>query len=98
MTKKLIKEDVRMKLKATMEGKRLARLSEEVAFEKLKELEKKLKTMPNGENKDRQQIIYSVLREEMERKVEVDNNMQFGGVIDGGCGYGGGGGSGNDAG
>lgn len=92
------KENVRMKLKATMEGKRLSRLSEDVAFEKLKEMERKLKNMPNGEKRDRQQIIYSVLREEMEKKVEVYNNMQFGGVIDGGCGYGGGGGSGNDAG
>ena len=54
--------------------------------------------IPLLEKRDRQQIIYSVLREEMEKKVEVYNNMQFGGVIDGGCGYGGGGGSGNDAG
>ncbi|OUW95970.1 MAG: hypothetical protein CBD97_02140 [Pelagibacteraceae bacterium TMED237] len=91
------KEDVRIKFRATLEGKKLSRLSEDVAYEKLKELEKEIKILSAGKQKDRKTIIYSVLREELEKKIEVYNNMQFGGVIEGGS-YGGGGGSGNDAG
>ena len=88
----------REKLKATLEGKKLSRMNEESAFKKLKELEGKLKNMQEGPKKERLQVVFSVLNEEMTKKVETFNNMQFGGNIEGGCGYGGGGGSGNDAG
>ena len=93
----MAEDNPRLKLRATMEAKKIARMSEDVAHEKLKRMQKNVKLM-KGEKKEKTSIMISVLHEELERKIDVYNNMQFGGCIDGGCGFGGGGGSGNDAG
>lgn len=97
MTNPTDKEYLRLKLKATIEAKKIARLNEDVANEQLENLKKKGKKL-TGKAKESNDILVSVLEEELERKIEAYNNMSYGGNIEGGLGYGYGGGSGTDAG
>lgn len=97
MTNPTDKEYLRLKLKATIEAKKIARLNEDVANEQLENLKKKGKKL-TGKAKENNDILISVLEEELERKIEAYNNMSYGGNIEGGLGYGCGGGSGTDAG
>lgn len=91
------REQLRIKLKATLEAKKIARLSEDVAYERLDDLKRKGKKM-TGKAKESNDIMISVLKEELDKKLEAYNNMSYGGNIEGGIGYGSGGGSGTDAG
>ena len=91
------REQLRIKLKATLEAKKISRLSEDVAYERLDELKRKGKRM-TGKAKESNDIMVSVLKEELDKKLEAYNNMSYGGNIAGGIGYGSGGGSGTDAG
>jgi hypothetical protein len=91
------REQLRIKLKATLEAKKIARLSEDVAYECLDELKRKGKKM-SGTAKESNDIMVSVLKEELDKKLEAYNNMSYGGNIEGGIGYGSGGGSGTEAG
>ena len=91
------KQYLKLKLKATIEAKKISRLNEDVANEKLKELKKNGKKL-TGKAKESNDILVSVLHEELERKIDAYNNMSYGGNIEGGLGYGSCGGSGTDAG
>ena len=91
------REYLRLKLKATIEAKKISRLNEDVANEQLENLKKKGKKL-TGKAKESNDILVSVLEEELERKIDAYNNMSYGGNIEGGLGYGSCGGSGTDAG
>ncbi len=91
-------ENLRLKLKATIEAKQIARMDQDKAHEKLKDLKKQLKTMKEGVLKEKTEILVSVLHAELEKNDEVYANAEYGGSIEGGCGFGSSGGSGTDAG
>lgn len=88
---------LKAKLRASLEAKKIARMNEDVANEKLEELKKKGKKL-HGKAKETNKILVNVLEEELNKKIEAYNNMSYGSNIEGGVGYGSGGGSGNDAG
>ena len=88
---------LKAKLKASLEAKKIARLNEEVAAVKLKELKKKGKKL-SGIAKESNKILVSTLKEEINKKIEAHDNMSYGDTVEGGVGYGGCGGSGTDAG
>lgn len=91
-------ENLRLKLKATIEAKRIARMDQDKAYEKLKEFREQLKNMHDGPSKAKMEIMVSVLHAELEKNDETYANAEYGGCIEGGCGFGSGGGSGTDAG
>lgn len=88
---------LKAKLKASLEAKKIARLNEEVAAEKLKELKRKGKKL-NGIAKESNKILVSTLEEEINKKIEARDNMSYGDTVEGGVGYGSCGGNGTDAG
>ena len=91
------KDYLRIKMKATLEGKKIARTTENIAYERLENFkERGLKL--EGKTKIYNNILIEVLEEELNKKSEVYENMSYGGNIEGGIGYGGGGGSGTDSG
>ena len=96
--KEMPNENLRLKLKATIEAKRISRMGQDTAHEKLEEFKKVLKKMENGPSKEKMEIMISVLHAELEKNEETYANAEYGGTIEGGCGFGSGGGSGTDAG
>tara|TARA_B100001996_G_scaffold75660_1_gene55864 strand:- start:109 stop:438 length:330 start_codon:yes stop_codon:yes gene_type:complete len=90
-------ENLRLKLKATIEAKKLARLDQDVAYDKLKEMKQKVKTL-TGDAKAKTEIMISVLFSELEKNADTYANACYGDAIEGGCGFGSGGGAGTDAG
>jgi hypothetical protein len=90
-------ENLRLKLKATLEAKKIARLDQEVAYDKLKEMKKKLPSL-TGDAKAKTEIMISVLFAELEKNADTYANASYGDSIEGGCGFGSGGGAGTDAG
>jgi len=90
--------DIRIKLSATIEAKRIIRLNINVAYAKLETLEERIKEMKNGNGKKKTQFIIDILKEELEKIEDNSINMIHGGNIEGGSRGGGGGGSGCDAG
>ena len=92
-------QDTRLKLRATLEAKRIARSGLDNAYDKLDEW-KKLRKRLRKQKKDLSNlnIKIDVMVEEI-AKIEFNSaNMQYGDVVDGGNGFGCGGGSGTDAG
>lgn len=91
--------DLKQKLRATLEAKRIARTGLDSAYERLEEFntqrERLIKEKKNVTHLD---ILIGVLREELDKIEEASANMQHGCNIDGGVGFGSGGGSGTDAG
>ena len=92
-------DDLKVKLRATIEAKRIARTGLEEAEKKFKDLinlRKKLKS----EKKDltRINIMLEVLGEEIDKITEASENAQHGCPIEGGLGFGSGGGAGTDSG
>jgi len=92
-------DDLKVKLRATIEAKRIARTGLEEAEKKFKDLinlRKKLKS----EKKDltRINVILEVLGEEIDKITEASENAQHGCPIEGGLGFGSGGGAGTDSG
>jgi len=97
MTK--LSDDLKVKLRATIEAKRIARTGLEEAEKKFKEfikLRKKLKL----EKKDitRIDVMLEVLGDEIDKITEASENAQHGCPIEGGLGFGSGGGAGTDSG
>jgi hypothetical protein len=91
------KDYLRIKMKATLEGKKIARSTEDIAYERLENFKERGLNL-KGKAKIHNDILIEVLEEELNKKVEAYQNMSYGGNIEGGVGYGGGGGSGTDAG
>ena len=92
-------DDLKVKLRATIEAKRIARTGLEEAEKKFKDLinlRKKLKS----EKKDLTiiNVILEVLGEEIDKITEASENAQHGCPIEGGLGFGSGGGAGTDSG
>ena len=90
-------ENLRLKLKATIEAKKIARLDQEVAYDKLKEMKRKVVNL-TGDAKAKTEIMISVLFSELEKNADTYANACYGDSIEGGCGFGSGGGAGTDAG
>lgn len=90
--------NTRIKLKAKLEAKRIARMGLDKAYDNLDEF-KKLRKRLTKENKDVSglDIKIDTLEEELLRLEEVADNMECGGDLQGGTGFGSGGGSGTDA-
>lgn len=90
--------DTRTKLKAKLEAKRIARMGLDKAYDNFDELKKTRKRLKK-ENKDVSvlEIKIDTLKEELTRLEEAADNMQCGGDIQGGIGFGSGGGCGTDA-
>ena len=89
------KEDLKHKLRATIEAKKIARLSLELAWERLDELKEKRKRA-RGAEKKRLNVLIDILEKELEKIEENNSNMQYGEPIDGGIGFGSCGGAGHD--
>ena len=89
--------EIRLKLSATIEAKRIARLNIDVAYAKLESLEKRVSGMKKGDGKTKTQFIIDILKDELEKLEDNSINMIHGGQAEGGS-WGGGGGSGCDAG
>lgn len=92
------KNDIKMRFKATLEANRISRLGMDNAYTKLNEFKKQLEKEKNSGRKEWLKIVIQVLEEKMEQKEEVLANTQYGCPVDGGVGFGWGGGSGTDAG
>ena len=91
--------DLKMKLGAIIEAKRIARSGLEEAEKKLVLLIKERK-MLREKKKDvsRINLIIEILEEELEKITEASSNAQHNFPVDGGIGFGSGGGSGTDSG
>ena len=96
--------DLRVKLRATLEAQRLVRLSLDDAHKKLHQLQQQTSKKQGRKAKNfKEASLYTVclaeqLQIKLEEKEEALSNMECGVPIDGGVGFGFGGGSGNDAG
>jgi len=91
--------DLKDKLRATLEAKRIARSGIEEAEKKYNELVKQRKKLKSKKEDVRKiDVIIEVLGEELDKLVESSNNAQHGFPIEGGNGFGSGGGAGTDAG
>ncbi len=91
--------DLKLKLSAIIEAKRIARSGLEEAEKKLVFLIKeRKKLMQNKKNVTKITFLIEFLEEELEKITEAASNAQHGCNIDGGVGFGSGGGSGTDAG
>jgi hypothetical protein len=91
--------DLKVKLRATIEAKRIARTGIEEAEKKLDELVKLRKKL-KADKKDttRLDVMIEVLGDELDKIEEANANSQHGCPIDGGVGFGSGGGAGTDSG
>jgi len=91
--------DLKVRLRATIEAKRIARIGLEEADKKFKELVKLRKKL-KSEKKDLTgiNIMLEVLGEEIDKITEASENAQHGCPIEGGLGFGSGGGAGTDSG
>ena len=91
--------DLKLKLGAIIEAKIIASSGLEEAEKKLVLLIKERKKMlQNKKNVTKITLIIQFLEEELEKITEAASNAQHGCHIDGGVGFGSGGGSGTDAG
>ena len=91
--------DLKVKLRATIEAKRIARTGLEEAekkFDELVKLRKKLKSKKGDISKI--DIMIEVLGDEIDKIAEASANAQHGCPIEGGVGFGSGGGAGTDSG
>jgi t-SNARE complex subunit (syntaxin) len=91
--------DLKVKLRATIEAKRIARTGLEEAekkFDELVKLRKKLKA--KKQDFSRLDVMIEVLGDEIDKISEAAANAQHGCPIDGGVGFGSGGGAGTDSG
>ena len=91
--------DLKVKLRATIEAKRIARTGLEEAEKKYDELVKIRKKMKSTK-KDltRIDVMIEVLGDEIDKITEAAANAQHGCPIEGGLGFGSGGGAGTDSG
>ena len=91
--------DLKVKLRATIEAKRIARTGIEEAEKKLNkliQLRKELKS--KKKDTSRIDVTIEVLGDELDKIEEAKANSQHGCPIDGGVGFGSGGGAGTDSG
>jgi hypothetical protein len=90
---------LKVKLRATIEAKRIARIGLEEAEKKLKDLIKLRKKL-KSEKKDLTviNVMIEVLGDEIDKIIEASENAQHGCPIEGGIGFGSGGGAGTDSG
>lgn len=91
------KAKLKLKFRAKMEANRLARGNMEVAYKKLEEAQDQIKEA-RGEKKHYWRMLAEFLEEMLDKKEETIANMQYGDCVDGGVGFAGGGGSGNQEG
>ena len=99
MTKNSSTDCLRDKLRATIEAKRISRIGIEEAENKLNELIKQRKKLhAKKANVSKLDIMIEVLEEEINKITEASSNTQHGCPIDGGVGFGSGGGAGTDSG
>jgi len=91
--------DLKVKLRATIEAKRIARIGLEEAEKKFKELIKLRKELKSSK-KDLTgiNIMLEVLGDEIDKIIEASEKAQHGCPIEGGLGFGSGGGAGTDSG
>ena len=92
-------DNLKVKLRATIEAKRIARIGLEEAEKKLKDLIKLRKKL-KSEKKDLTviNVMIEVLSDEIDKIIEASENAQHGCPIEGGIGFGSGGGAGTDSG
>ena len=92
-------DHLKVKLRATLEAKRIARIGLEEAEKKIKDLIKLRKKL-KSEKKDLTviNVMIEVLGEEIDKIIEASENAQHGCPIEGGIGFGSGGGAGTDSG
>lgn len=92
-------DNLKVKLRATIEAKRIARIGLEEAEKKIKDLIKLRKKL-KSEKKDLTviNIMIEVLGDEIDKIIEASENAQHGCPIEGGIGFGSGGGAGTDSG
>jgi hypothetical protein len=92
-------DNLKVKLRATIEAKRIARIGLEEAEKKLKDLIKLRKKL-KSEKKDLTviNVMIEVLGDEIDKIIEASENAQHGCPIEGGIGFGSGGGAGTDSG
>jgi hypothetical protein len=92
-------DDLKVKLRATIEAKRIARIGLEESEKKFKELVKLRKKL-KLEKKDLTgiNVMIEVLGEEIDKILDASENAQHGCPIEGGLGFGSGGGAGTDSG
>ena len=91
--------DLKEKLRATLEAKRIARSGLEEAEKKYDDLVKQRKKLKaNKEDVSKIDVKIEILGEEIDKIIEASNNAQYGCPIEGGVGFGSGGGAGTDAG
>lgn len=88
--------NLRLKLKATIEANIIARNKMNFAYDKIKELRNEIK-QTNGPRKQYLQLLTEILEEKMNNKEEAIANMEYGEIGDGGHGWGFGGGCGADS-
>jgi hypothetical protein len=91
--------DLKVKLRATIEAKRIARIGLEEAERKFKELIKLRKELKSSK-KDLTgiNVMLEVLGDEIDKIIEASEKAQHGCPIEGGLGFGSGGGAGTDSG
>lgn len=91
--------DLKVKLRATIEAKRISRIGLEEAEEKFKELIKLRKKL-KSEKKDLTgiNVMIEVLGDEIDKIIEASEKAENGCPIEGGLGFGSGGGAGTDSG
>lgn len=92
-------DDLKVKLRATIEAKRISRIGLEEADKKFKELIKLRKKL-KSEKKDLTgiDVMLEVLGDEIDKITEASEKAQHGCPIEGGLGFGSGGGAGTDSG
>lgn len=85
-------QDIRLKLRATLQAKKISRLNIETAYEKLEEYEQQLRYLVKHKKSDKYlEILIEILKQELERLEDNAANMCYGGLIEGGNGFGSGG-------
>lgn len=94
-----LSNDLKVKLRATIEAKRIARIGLEEAEKKFKELIKLRKELKSSK-KDLTgiNVMIEVLGDEIDKIIEASEKAQHGCPIEGGLGFGSGGGAGTDSG